>query len=102
MRIRKGDRVMVRSGKYKGHRSEVVRVLPAEGRVVLEGVNVAKRHAKPTRNTMQGGIIDKFMPVPVSSVSIVCKSCGEPTRIGSVVDEQGRKLRVCRKCGGEL
>ncbi|MHB8218986.1 MAG: 50S ribosomal protein L24 [Acidimicrobiales bacterium] len=102
MRIRKGDRVMVRTGKYKGHRSEVVRVLPAEGRVVLEGVNVAKRHAKPTRNTMQGGIIDKFMPVPVSAVSIVCKSCGEPTRVGIMVDEQGRKLRVCRKCGGEL
>jgi len=102
MRIRKGDRVIVRAGKYKGHRSEVVRVLPAEGRVVLEGVNVAKRHAKPTRNTMQGGIIDKFMPVPVSSVSILCRSCGEPTRIGVVVDEQGRKLRVCRKCGGEL
>ncbi len=102
MRIRKGDRVMVRAGKYKGHKSEVIRALPAEGMVVVEGVHVAKRHAKPTRNTMQGGIIDKFMPVPVSSVSILCKSCGEPTRIGIRVDEQGRKLRVCRKCGAEL
>jgi large subunit ribosomal protein L24 len=102
MRIHKGDRVIVRSGKYKGHRSEVVRAIPSEGKVVLEGVNVAKRHAKPTRNTTQGGIIDKFMPVPVSSVSILCKSCGEPTRIGMQIDEQGRKMRVCRKCGGEL
>ncbi len=102
MRIRKGDRVVVRNGKYKGQRSEVVRAMPAEGKVVVEGVNVAKRHAKPTRNTMQGGIIDKFMPVPVSSVSVICKSCGEPTRIGMTVDEQGRKLRICRKCGGEL
>jgi large subunit ribosomal protein L24 len=102
MRIRKGDRVIVRNGKYKGQRSEVVRAMPSEGKVVLEGVNVAKRHAKPTRNTMQGGIIDKFMPVPVSSVSVICKSCGEPTRIGMTVDEQGRKLRICRKCGGEL
>jgi len=102
MRIRKGDRVVVRAGKYKGHKSEVIRALPAEGMVVVEGVHVAKRHAKPTRNTMQGGIIDKFMPVPVSSVSIICKSCGEPTRIGIRVDEQGRKLRVCRKCGAEL
>jgi len=102
MRVRKGDRVEVRAGKYKGHRSEVVRAMPAEGKVVLEGVNVAKRHAKPTRNTMQGGIIDKFMPVPVASVAIVCKSCGEPTRIGMQVDEQGRKLRICRKCGAEL
>jgi len=102
MRIRKGDRVIVRSGKYRGQRSEVVRAMPSEGKVVLEGVNVAKRSAKPTRNTMQGGIIDKFMPVPVASVSIICKSCGEPTRIGMTVDEQGRKLRICRKCGGEL
>ena len=55
MRIRKGDRVIVRNGKYKGQRAEVVRAIPAEGKVVLEGVNVAKRHAKPTRATMQGG-----------------------------------------------
>ena len=102
MRILKGDRVVVRSGKYKGHRAEVVRALPAEHKVVVDGVNIAKRHAKPTRNTTQGGIIDKFMPLPVSSVSILCKSCGEPTRIGMQIDEQGRKVRVCRKCGGEL
>ena len=102
MRILKGDRVVVRSGKYKGHRAEVVRALPAEHKVVVDGVNVAKRNAKPTRNTMQGGIIDKFMPLPVSSVSILCKSCGEPTRIGMQIDDQGRKVRICRKCGGEL
>jgi large subunit ribosomal protein L24 len=102
MRIHKGDRVVVRTGKYKGHRAEVVRALPTEGRVVLEGVNVAKRHTKPTRNTMQGGIIDKFMPVPVSSVSLLCRSCGQPTRVGMKFDEQGRKVRVCRKCGAEL
>jgi large subunit ribosomal protein L24 len=102
MRIHKGDRVVVRSGKYKGHRADVVRVLPTEGRVVLEGVNVAKRHTKPTRNTMQGGIIDKFMPMPVSSISLLCRSCGQPTRIGMKVDEQGRKVRVCRKCEAEL
>jgi len=101
MRIRKGDRVIVRSGKYRGHRSEVIRAIPSEGKVVLEGVNVAKRHAKPTRNTMQGGIIDKFMPIPVSAISIVCPSCG-PSRIGMAFDDQGRKVRICRKCGTEL
>jgi large subunit ribosomal protein L24 len=102
MRIVKGDRVVVRSGKYKGRRAEVVHALPAQGKVILEGVNVAKRHAKPTRHTMQGGIIDKFMPVHVSSVSLLCKSCGEPTRVGLRFDDQGRKLRVCRKCEAEL
>jgi large subunit ribosomal protein L24 len=102
MRVRKGDRVIVRSGKYKGHTAEVVRAMPAEGKVVLQGVNVAKRHSKPTARTYQGGIIDKFMPLRVSNVSVVCRSCGEPTRVGMQVDDQGRKVRVCRKCGAEL
>ena len=101
MRIRKGDTVQVLSGKDKGKQASVVRALPAEGRVIVEGVHVAKRHAKPTRATMQGGVIDKFMPVSVSSVAIVCGSCG-PTRIGMRIDDQGRKIRVCRKCGTDL
>ena len=91
MRISKGDKVVVRSGKYKGQRAEVVRALPAEDKVIVDGVNVAKRHAKPTRNTMQGGIIDKFMPVPVSSVSIVCKTCGD--RRGSACRSTSRAGR---------
>ncbi len=101
MRIKKGDKVRVLSGKDRGKEAHVVRAIPKEGRVIVEGVHVAKRHAKPTRATMQGGVIDKFMPVSVSSVAIVCGSCG-PTRIGVRVDEQGRKLRVCRKCGTDL
>jgi large subunit ribosomal protein L24 len=101
MKIRKGDKVQVLSGKDKGKQASVVRALPAEGRVIVEGVHVAKRHAKPTRATMQGGVIDKFMPVSVSSVAIVCGTCG-PTRIGMRIDEQGRKVRVCKKCGGDL
>ena len=101
MRIKKGDTVQVMSGKDKGKQASVVRAIPSEGRVIVEGVHVAKRHAKPTRATMQGGVIDKFMPVSVSSVAIVCGSCG-PTRIGMRIDDQGRKLRVCRKCGTDL
>jgi large subunit ribosomal protein L24 len=101
MRIHKGDQVIVRSGKDKGKKAEVVRAMPKSEKVILEGVNIAKRHAKPTRATQQGGVIDKFMPVSVSSVAIVCGTCG-PTRIGMRIDEQGRKLRVCKKCGGDL
>ena len=101
MKIKKGDKVQVISGKDRGKQAHVVRAIPAQGRVIVEGVHVAKRHAKPTRATMQGGVIDKFMPISVSSVAIVCGSCG-PTRIGMRIDEQGRKLRVCRKCGTDL
>jgi len=102
MRIHKGDKVVIRSGKYRGHRSEVVRTIPKEGRVVVEGVNVAKRHAKPTRATMQGGVIDKFMPMPVSAVALWCPGHHGPARVGVDVDEQGLKVRVCRKCGATL
>jgi large subunit ribosomal protein L24 len=102
MRIHKGDQVIVRSGKDKGKKAEVVRAFPATHKVILEGVNVAKRHAKPTRATQQGGVIDKFMPVHVSSVALLCKGCDGPTRVGMKINEDGVKVRVCRKCGTEL
>jgi large subunit ribosomal protein L24 len=102
MRIRKGDRVIVRSGKHRGQRGEVVRTVPSENKVVLDGVNVAKRHTKPRRATMQGGIIDKFMPMSASAVSVWCGSHGGPARLGIDLDEQGRKVRVCRNCGAEI
>src|SRR5580698_6168734 len=101
MRIHKGDQVIVRAGKDKGKKAEVVRAFPAEHKVIVEGVNVAKRHAKPTRATQQGGVIDKFMPIHVSSVALVCKSCDQPTRIGMKFDDDGTKVRICRKCGAE-
>jgi large subunit ribosomal protein L24 len=102
MRIHKGDQVIVLSGKDKGKKAEVVRAIPGRERVILEGVNVAKRHAKPTRATQQGGVIDKFMPVHVSTVALVCKSCDKPTRAGYKFEDDGEKVRVCKKCGSVL
>jgi large subunit ribosomal protein L24 len=102
MKIHKGDQVVVLSGKDKGKKAEVVRAFPTRDKVILEGVNVAKRHAKPTRATQQGGVIDKFMPIHVSTVALFCKSCDKPTRVGMKIDEAGEKVRVCRKCGAEL
>jgi large subunit ribosomal protein L24 len=101
MRIRKGDTVQVLSGKHRGRRGVVMRAMPKEGKVVVEGANMAKRHTKPRGATMQGGIIDKDMPLPVSAVAIVCPACG-PSRVGTRIDEQGRKLRVCKQCGADL
>ena len=102
MRIKKGDRVRVLTGKDRGKEGEVMRAIPAEGKVIVDGVNIAKKHQKATRATMQGGIIDKDMPIPVANVAVVCKACGKPTRVGYRFDDQGRKSRVCKKCGGDL
>jgi large subunit ribosomal protein L24 len=102
MKIHKGDQVIVLQGKDKGKKAEVVRALPDRNRVILEGVNVAKRHAKPTRATQQGGVIDKFMPVDVSTVALICRSCDQPTRVGYRVEDDGEKVRVCKKCESTL
>lgn len=101
MKIRKGDTVVVTSGKYKGKESHVTRVYPAKGKVLVEGVNTAKRHTKPSGQTMQGGIIDKDMPIDVSNVMVVCEKHG-PTRVRYRVDEDGEKYRVCVKGGEDL
>ena len=102
MRIRKGDLVQVLSGKHRGKRGHVMVAMPTEKKVIVDGANMAKRHTKPRGATMQGGIIDKDMPLPVSAVAVVCAACGGPTRIGMRVDETGAKVRVCRKCGTDL
>jgi large subunit ribosomal protein L24 len=101
MKIKKGDRVKMLSGKDRGKEGEVMRALPSQGKVIVEGVNRVKKNQRQTRATMQGGIIDKDMPVPVSSVAVVCSTCGA-TRVGFRVDDQGRKVRVCKKCGTDL
>ena len=101
MKVKKGDRVIVLSGKDVGKEGEITRVIPERNRVIVDGINVAKRHQRATRATMQGGIIDKDMPIHVSNVAIVCSDCG-PTRIGYRFDDRGNKIRICRKCGGDL
>ena len=101
MKLKKGDRVRVLQGKDRGKEGEVTRVLVAENKVIVDGLNVVKKHQRATRATMQGGIIDKDMPIPVANVAIICNACG-PTRVGYRFEPDGTKVRVCRKCGGDL
>ncbi len=101
IRLKTGDKVMVISGKDAGKESRITRVIPSKGKVLVEGVNTAKRHRRPTGQTMQGGIIDKDMPIDASNVMILCDKDG-PTRIGARVDEKGVKHRICVKCGADL
>ncbi|MCB0976364.1 MAG: 50S ribosomal protein L24 [Acidimicrobiales bacterium] len=101
LKIKKGDRVVVLSGKDKGKEGVVTRALPAEGKVVVEGVNTAKRHQKSRSATEAGGIQDKDMPIQVSNVALISPSDGKPTRVGfKVVD--GKKIRICKRTGEEI
>jgi large subunit ribosomal protein L24 len=100
MKLKKGDEVVVLAGKDLGRRGTITRVLPDSDRVIVDGMNMVKKHQKPTRATMQGGIIDKEMPIHVSNVALVCKDCGA-TRIGYRLTDSG-KVRVCRKCGTDI
>jgi large subunit ribosomal protein L24 len=106
--IKKDDTVRVMNGKDRGKQGRVVRVQPDRGRIMVDGVALAKRHvrAQGRRSTsgqqlQQGGIVDAEMFVDISNVQIVCSSCGQPTRVGHRVDGD-RKVRICRKCEAEL
>ena len=102
LKIKKGDRVRVLSGKDRGKEGTVLRALPGEGKVIVEGVNTAKKHQKPTRVTQSGGIIDKDMPIDVSNVAVISPADGKPTRVGYRFDDQGNKVRVCKRTGADL
>lgn len=102
MKIRKGDRVQVLSGKDKGRTGVVSRALPKDEKVIVDGINVARKHQKPTRQSQQGGIIDKDMPIHVSNVAIVSPADGKPTRVGYRIDADGKKIRVCKRTGVDL
>jgi large subunit ribosomal protein L24 len=101
MRLRSGDRVRVLTGKDRGAEGQILRALPRRGKVIVEGVNIAKRHTKSRDATTPGGIIDKAMPIDASNVAILCRSCG-PTKVAIEQNEFGKRVRVCRKCRGEL
>lgn len=102
MKIRKGDKVVVLTGKDRGKEGLVTRALPEVGKVVVEGVNVAKRHQRPTSATQQGGIIDKLMPLDVSNVAVISPADGKATRVGFRFDDKGNKIRICKRTGADL
>ncbi len=98
LHVKKDDLVMVIAGKEKGKSGKIVRVLPERGQVVVESLNVVKRHTRPTRTNNQGGIIEKEAPFDASNVQILCKGCNKPSRTGIRVLEDGSKARFCKKC----
>jgi large subunit ribosomal protein L24 len=101
--IKKNDNVLVIAGRDRGKRGRVLDVLPNDtgGKVVVEGMNVIKRHTKPNpQKNLKGGIVTRTSPMHAAKVQLVCPQCGEPTRIGHQLLTDGRKVRICRKCEG--
>jgi large subunit ribosomal protein L24 len=101
MKIKKGDRVRILQGKDRGKEGEVTRVLVDQQKVIVDGLNVVKKHQRATRATMQGGIIDKEMPIPVSNVALLAAD-GKPTRVGYRFDDKGNKVRIARRTGEDV
>ena len=98
LHVKKGDTVVVLSGKDKGKQGKIISAMPKKGQVVVEDVNKVKRHTKPSVKAPQGGILSKEMPLDVCKVMVVCPSCNKPTRIGHK-EVDGKNVRVCKKCG---
>ena len=102
MNVKKGDKVQVLSGKDKGAQGEVLKAFPAEGKVIVEGVAMVKKHQTPNAANQQGGIIEREAKIDVSNVMLVCPTCGKATRVGHATDANGKKVRVCKKCGAQF
>lgn len=103
MKILKGDNVVMLSGKDRGKKAKILAVFPESGKAVIEGLNMIKRHTKPRKQGQSGQIINKERAVSISSVAIICKSCGKATRVGYRIDPDasvgaGKKIRICKKC----
>jgi len=101
-RIRKGDNIMVVTGRDRGKTGKVLRVLPETGKLVVERLNIVKRHSKPRGAQSPGGIIEKEAPIQISNVMIFCDRCNAPVRSGIKPATDGTKTRVCRRCGESL
>ena len=102
MNVKKGDTVVVLSGKDKGKQGKILEVMPKEGKVVVEKINVVSRHTKPRKQGDQGGILKKEAPIYACKVQRVCPKCGKPTRAAHKVQADGKKVRICKKCGTEI
>jgi large subunit ribosomal protein L24 len=99
--IRKNDTVLVIGGKDRGKRGRVLKILPDKNRLIVEGVNMIKRHTRPNpQKNIKGGIVEREASLHASNVQLVCPECGVQTRVGRKILGDGRKVRVCRKCEG--
>jgi large subunit ribosomal protein L24 len=98
LKIKKGDMVEVIKGKDRGKRAKVLRTFPLESRVIVEGINLAKKHRRKTREDQQGGIVSIEVPISISNLMLFCKNCNRRTRTGFIILKDGTKSRICKDC----
>ncbi|MDP3786717.1 MAG: 50S ribosomal protein L24 [Candidatus Omnitrophota bacterium] len=98
IRIRKNDTVMIIKGRDRGKTGRVMKILPQEMRAIIEGRNLIKKHSRKSQRNPQGGIIQMESPIQLSNLMPVCHKCNKPARVGSIIEKDGKKLRVCNKC----
>ena len=96
--VKKNDTVLIIAGKEKGKRGRVLSVYPSKDRLLIEKINMIRKHMKPTRKYAQGGIIEKEAPLHISNIMLICPKCNKPTRISNTQLQDGRKVRMCKKC----
>lgn len=101
MKIRKGDTVLITSGKDRGRKGKVLKVFPKENRILAEGINLRKKHRRPRRSGEKGQIIEMPAPISISNVKLICPKCGKATKVGYKIVEK-KKFRICKKCGQEI
>lgn len=99
LHVKKGDTVLILSGKDKGKKGKIIEALPKKGKIIVEGVNKVKRHAKPTQKTPQGGILVKEAPLASSKAMLICPACDKPTRVRKTAIVAGGFARTCKHCG---
>ena len=97
--LKKNDLVMVISGKERGKSGRILKVSPRRNRVLIEKINFMKRHTRPSGQTKQGGIVEREAPIHISNVMVVCEKCNLPIRVGRKILDDGKKVRICKKCG---
>lgn len=102
--VKTGDKVVVINGKDRGKQGKVLQVSPSEGKVIVEGVNIVSKHVKPRKMGEAGGIIKAESALYADKVQLICPKCGRPTRVGHMIDDKGKKVRVCKKadCGAKF
>lgn len=101
-KIKKGDNIIVISGKDKGKRGKVIKVFPDRSSIIIENINLKKKHQRPKTGGKKGEKIEVPRPVSISAIMLICKNCDKPTRIGHNILSDGKKIRICKKCGLEI